>query len=251
MEAIILAGGFGTRLRSVVSDVPKPMAPVGGRPFLELLLDHLADSHFSHIILSTGYMHEKIEAHFGNSYRGMDISYAVENEPLGTGGGMRNALTQCREDDIIVLNGDTLFPISFDDLNSFYHSHQTRLAVVLREVPDTARYGSVSTDGNGQIVSFTEKNDAGGTGTINGGIYMLHRSLLEEHPLGETFSFEKEVLQKQYTTEPFYAYPSSAYFIDIGIPEDYRCIIERKTENGKLRTEKSYLLSLNSPLTSL
>lgn len=221
MEAIILAGGFGTRLRSVVSDVPKPMAPIGERPFLELLLDHLEKYRFDHVVLSTGYMHEKIQAHFGNRYRSIDISYAVENEPLGTGGGMRNALTQCKEDDIVVLNGDTLFKVDYDSLESFYRSHPTRLAVVLRQVDDTSRYGSVSTDCCDRISRFTEKNAAGGFGNINGGIYMLNRSLLEEYPLGQNFSFEKELLQQRFDKEPFYAFPSSAYFIDIGIPEDY------------------------------
>ena len=105
MEAIILAGGFGTRLRSVVSDVPKPMAPVkGGRPFLELLLDELALYNFTHIVLSTGYMHETIENHFGSHYKDIQISYAVENEPLGTGGGMRNAIEKCHEKEVVVLN---------------------------------------------------------------------------------------------------------------------------------------------------
>ena len=222
MEAIILAGGFGTRLRSVVSDVPKPMAPIGGRPFLEILLDHLIASHFDHVVLSTGYMHEKIEAHFGNAYKGLPLSYAVENEPLGTGGGMRNALAQCNENDIVVINGDTLFRIDYDDFARFYKTHPTRLAVVLRQVPDTTRYGSVSTDCCDRIAHFTEKSAAGGLGTINGGIYMLNRSLLEQFPLGQPFSFEKDILQKQYADEPFFAYVSSAYFIDIGIPEDYR-----------------------------
>lgn len=222
MEAIILAGGFGTRLRSVVSDVPKPMAPVkGGRPFLELLLNELALYNFTHIVLSTGYMHETIENHFGSHYKDIQISYAVENEPLGTGGGMRNAIEKCHEKEVVVLNGDTLFRINYDDLINFYHSHPTRLAVVLRMVEDTARYGSVTTDCCDRICRFTEKNSAGGAGTINGGIYMLDRSLLEEHPLGESFSFEKEILQKQFSKEDFYAYASGAFFIDIGIPEDY------------------------------
>lgn len=225
MEAIILAGGFGTRLRSVVSDVPKPMAPIAGRPFLELLLDHLTPYGFNHIVLSTGYMHEKIEAHFGNSYHGVDISYAIEDTPLGTGGGMRNAIRYCNDDDVVVVNGDTLFKIDYDDLARFFHSRPTRLAVVLRQVPDTSRYGSVTTDCCDRISRFTEKAAAHGTGTINGGIYMLHRSLLEEQPLGQPFSFEKDILQKRYTDEAFFAYTSGAYFIDIGIPEDYQKLI--------------------------
>ena len=226
MEAIILAGGFGTRLRSVVSDVPKPMAPVGGRPFLELLLDHLLPYGFDHIVLSTGYMHEKIESHFGSEYRGVKISYAVENEPLGTGGGMRNAVERCDGDEIVVLNGDTLFKIDYDDLARFFHSRPTRLAVVLRQVADTSRYGSVTTDCCDRISRFTEKAAAHGPGTINGGIYMLHRSLLEERPLGQAFSFEKEILQSRYADEAFFAYTSGAYFIDIGIPEDYIKLVD-------------------------
>ena len=222
VEAIVLAGGFGTRLRSVVSDVPKPMAPINGRPFLELLLDYLASFGFDHVVLSTGYMHEKIESHFGDRYHDIRLSHAVETDPLGTGGGMRNALSLCQEDDIVVLNGDTLFRIDYNGLSAFYHSHPTRLAVVLRQVQDTARYGSVSTDCCDRIARFTEKAAAGGFGTINGGIYMLNRSLLEEYPLGLNFSFEKEILQKRYLQEPFFAYVSGAYFIDIGIPDDYQ-----------------------------
>lgn len=225
MEAIILAGGFGTRLRSVVSDVPKPMAPINGRPFLELLLDYMKGYGFDHIVLSTGYMHEKIESHFGNSYRGIRLSYAVEENPLGTGGGMRNALEHCSEDEVIVLNGDTLFHIDYNELRTFFHSHPTRLAVVLRQVADTSRYGSVSVDCCDRIDRFTEKSDAGGFGSINGGIYMMNRSLLEELPLGTPFSFEKDILQKVYTSEAFFAYISSGYFIDIGIPEDYQKLI--------------------------
>ncbi|MBP5190790.1 MAG: nucleotidyltransferase family protein [Bacteroidales bacterium] len=226
MEAIILAGGFGTRLRSVVSDVPKPMAPINGRPFLELLLDHIIGYGFDHIVLSTGYLHEKIEAHFGTEYKSVPLSYAVESEPLGTGGGMRNALKYCKEEDIIVLNGDTLFKIDYNNLRRFYHSHPTRLAVVLRQVSNTARYGSVCTDCCDRIARFTEKTASGGLGTINGGIYMLNRSLLEEQPADTAFSFEEEIMQKRYKDEPFYAYISSAYFIDIGIPEDYQKLNE-------------------------
>ena len=222
MEAIILAGGFGTRLRSVVSDLPKPMAPVaGGRPFLEVVMDRLQCQGFNHIVLSTGYKHEAIESHFGDRYKDIELSYARETTPLGTGGGMRNSLQYCREDDIVVLNGDTLFSIDYQELFQFYHSHRTRLAVVLRNVDDVSRYGSVTIGDDGLIVGFTEKDASSAGGTINGGIYMMHRSLLEEMPPETPFSFEKEILQTKYKTEKFYAYPSDAFFIDIGIPEDY------------------------------
>lgn len=221
MEAIILAGGFGTRLRSVVSDVPKPMAPVGGRPFLEILMDYLIGFGFDHIILSTGYLHEIIESHFGSQYKDIPISYAVEHEPLGTGGGIRNAISHCKENNVVVLNGDTLFQIDYNILRQFYNSHSTRLAVVLRKVDDTSRYGSVSIDTNGRISRFAEKTDSHGAGTINGGIYMLDRSLIEEQPSDQAFSFEKDIMQKLYFNEAFYAYTSESYFLDIGIPDDY------------------------------
>jgi len=221
MECIILAGGFGTRLRSVVSDVPKPMAPVGGRPFLELLMDHLLGYDFDHIVLSTGYMHEKIEQHFGNSYRNIPLSYAIEDNPLGTGGGIRNALEKCNDKNVVIVNGDTLFRIDYDDLQRFHSCHPTRLSVVLRMVEDTSRYGLVSTDCADRITRFAEKEASHGPGAINGGIYMIDRSLLESFPLGTAFSFEKDVMQKLYLDEPFFAYTSGAYFIDMGIPEDY------------------------------
>lgn len=230
MEAVILAGGFGHRLRSVVNNVPKPMAPIAGRPFLELLLDRLVDARFSHAVLSTGYMHETIEDHFGISYRGMPLSYAVEETPLGTGGGLRNAFTRLQGNEAVVLNGDTLFEVDFDSLDTFFHNRKTRLAMILRRVDDISRYGAVVTGDDGQIVRFIEKQElpkGPRAGTINGGVLMVERSLVEEKPLGEPFSFEKEILQTKFQEEPFYAYPSDAYFIDIGIPEDYQTLRER------------------------
>ena len=221
MEAIILAGGFGTRLRDVVSDLPKPMAPVKGRPFLEYILDMLQGFCYDHIVLSTGYMHEKREQHFGNAYNGMSIDYAREVTPLGTGGGIRNALQQCSDDVVTVLNGDTLFRVDFRALRLFFDTHSTQLAVVLRHVSDTSRYGSVLTDADSRITAFTEKGGPGGPGLINGGIYMMHKQLLDAYAPKQPFSFEKEVLQSLYPTLPFYAYASNAYFIDIGIPDDY------------------------------
>lgn len=215
-------------MRSAVSDLPKPMAPIGERPFLELLLDHLLKYDFDHIVLSTGYMHEKIESHFGSSYRGVPLAYAVEETPLGTGGGILNAFSQCESDDVVVLNGDTLFETNFDDLDRFYHSHDTQLAVVLRQVEDTSRYGSVVTDCCDRICQFTEKAASHGGGKINGGIYMMNRSIFDGYRVGDNFSFEKEIMQKRYTSDAYYAYVSGAYFIDIGIPEDYYRLIRTR-----------------------
>lgn len=220
-EAIILAGGFGTRLQSVVSDVPKPMAPVAGRPFLTYLLDRLQKQGYTHVVLATGYLHEKVEEFFGHEYRGISIDYARELSPLGTGGAMVNALQYCHEDAVTVINGDTLFDIDHERLCRFAEEKDTSLAIVLRQVPDAGRYGSVEIDANGCITTFKEKNAEAGGGLINGGIYRIQRSLLDGFTLGEKFSFEQELMQQRYRDERYYAYADGAYFLDIGIPEDY------------------------------
>lgn len=222
-EAVILAGGFGTRLRSVVSDVPKPLAPVAGRPFLAYVLDALVRQGYGHAVLATGYMHEKVEECFGNAYRGMKISYARELTPLGTGGAIVNALQHCTADSVTVLNGDTLFLADLGQLEHYADSKGTQLAIVLRAVPDAGRYGAVETAADGRITAFREKDPSAGAGNINGGIYRLQRRLLDGYAVGQQFSFEKEVMQQRYATEAFYAYADGAYFIDIGVPEDYQC----------------------------
>lgn len=220
-EAIVLAGGRGTRLQSVVSDVPKPMAPIHRRPFLTYLFDMLIGYGYEHVVLSTGYMHEVIESYFGSRYRSIDIDYAQEMSPLGTGGGLLNAMDHCRSEEVTVLNGDTLFRIDFDALYRFHQQHKTLLTIVLRKVEDTSRYGSVVTNAEGRISSFVEKGDAQGTGFINGGIYLLNSSIFEGRKVGDVFSFERDIMQVDYPHKPFYAIESDGYFIDIGIPEDY------------------------------
>ncbi len=217
-----MAGGFGTRLRSVVSDVPKPLAPVAGRPFLAYVLDALVRQGYGHAVLATGYMHEKVEACFGNEYLGMKIDYARELAPLGTGGAIVNALQHCSADCVTVLNGDTLFLADLTQLERYADSKGTTLAIVLRAVPDAGRYGAVETAANGRITAFREKDPSAGAGNINGGIYRLQQSLLDGYAVGQQFSFEKEVMQQRYAEEAFYAYADGAYFIDIGVPEDYR-----------------------------
>ena len=220
-EAIILAGGFGTRLRSVVSDVPKPMAPVAGRPFLCHLLDSLKKEGYGHVVLATGYLHEKVEDYFGSEYNGLKIDYAVELEPLGTGGAIVNGLQHCESAKVTVLNGDTLFLFDHQSLISACDEKEAPLTIALRKVENSGRYGSVETDQEGRIIAFKEKDDKGLPGYINGGIYRLDRHLLDRFSVGQQFSFEKEVLQKEYQRLPFYGVCFQGYFIDIGIPEDY------------------------------
>ena len=221
-EAILLAGGFGTRLKHIVNDLPKPMAPINGIPFLSYLMKKMSHAGIQHIVLSTGFLHEKIESFYKNSFEGMKISYARETEPLGTGGAIMFSLKKTTTDNVLILNGDTLFDIDFAYFNAFYQSKKTMLAVALRKLNDVSRYGSVSIDNTGKIIAFAEKNLSTGEGLINGGIYLLNKNELKNIHLPKTFSFEKEILEKLYKENDFYGMPFDDYFIDIGIPEDYK-----------------------------
>jgi D-glycero-alpha-D-manno-heptose 1-phosphate guanylyltransferase len=218
MEAIALAGGFGTRLREVVPDWPKPMAPIGGRPFLEILLGSLARKGFSRVIVSVGFMAEKIIAHFGKRFAGMEIVYASEDLPLGTGGAVRLAANQCREDHVFVFNGDTFLDLEVDPLERHWQFHR-RPVIVGREVPDTARYGKLIVN-DGRVTGFTEKG-VGGPGLINAGCYVFNRGQLDAFPLNALFSLETDYLAKVVSEICFDVFVTAGQFIDIGVPEDF------------------------------
>jgi D-glycero-alpha-D-manno-heptose 1-phosphate guanylyltransferase len=229
-EAIILAGGFGTRLKHIISDVPKPMAPILGEPFLSFLFGRLKEAGIEHIVLSTGYLHEKIEGFYGNEFEGIRLSYSQETDPLGTGGAMLFGMEKTSAGQVLVLNGDTLFDIDFDALYRFHEATNADLSVALRRVEDVARYGSVQINEQGRIVAFTEKNQLSGEGLINGGIYLIDKKWFQDLGLPAKFSFEKEVLESVYEKAEFYGLDFQSYFIDIGVPEDYaRAQIEFKT----------------------
>jgi len=219
MEAILLAGGRGTRLRSVVPDLPKPMATVAGRPFLSYLLDFIIDHGISRICFSTGYKAEAIEDYFGASLRGVAIVYAHEESPLGTGGAIRAALPFTSAPDVFVLNGDTFAQV---DLKAMFDQHKSRgdrLTIALTQVPDCARYGAVSFR-DGHVERFSEKG-LSGAGYINAGVYLLRRDLFERFDLPDVFSFEQQVLMDHLGDLRPGVFLSSGYFLDIGIPEDY------------------------------
>ncbi len=220
-EAVILAGGFGTRLSHVLGNVPKPMAPVYGKPFLSYLIDRLADAGIKRVVLATGHKHESIQSWFGEQYRGVQIVYSREYTPLLTGGAIRQAATKLVSDTFVVLNGDTLFDIDLRKLYDFHTSRNGKLTVALREVEDTSRYGSVICR-DGQITAFQEKAESQGKGYINGGIYAINRTWLMQQDLPAAFSFEKELMQPIAGEEGFLGLSFSNYFIDIGVPEDYR-----------------------------
>lgn len=218
MEAIVLAGGFGTRLRHIVPDVPKPMAPVDGRPFLEILLSLLARKGFARIVLSLGYMAEKISTHFGDRYRGVEILYEVEDQPLGTGGAIRAALGHCQADHVYVFNGDTYLDLEVEALEVRWMERRDPLMVV-REVPDAARYGRVELL-HGRVAAFREKGEVG-PGMINAGCYVLPRSLLDAYAIGRNFSLETEFFATNLQTTWIEGFVTRGLFIDIGVPEDY------------------------------
>jgi D-glycero-alpha-D-manno-heptose 1-phosphate guanylyltransferase len=218
MQAIVLAGGFGTRLRQVVSDVPKPMAPVAGRPFLEILLRSLADKGFERVILSVGFMAETISQYFGDQFKGMVLDYAVEDQPLGTGGGVRLAIAKVTSDHVFVFNGDTFLDLEVDHLEQEWLSNG-RPMIVGRVVPDTARYGRLLAERR-LATGFTEKGMSG-PGLINAGCYVMRKGQLDSFSLGQAFSLETEFLIPAVARGEFDVFKTHGLFIDIGVPEDY------------------------------
>lgn len=230
MEAIILAGGFGTRLSKVVSDVPKPMAPINERPFLEYLLDDLNDKGITRIILAVGYKKEIIKNHFQERYKDIEIIYSDEDTPLGTGGAIKKALTMSKIEDIFIVNGDTFFDVDLKEMYKFHKENNSNLTLAIKEMERFDRYGSLVLEGN-KIIKFEEKKYIE-KGYINGGIYLLKRTILDDKK-EEKFSFEKDILENKELKVEKYGYKSEGYFIDIGIPEDYYKFIKNIIKENK------------------
>lgn len=223
-EAIILAGGLGTRLKSVVRDIPKPMADVCGRPFLSYLVKYLSGQGVKRVILSAGYRHEVIKGYFGTEYMGVKVDYAVEDKPLGTGGAVREAIKKASEENILVLNGDSFLDLDIRKFCGFHTERGAKLTIAVKPMRGCGRYGTVDVEKD-MVVGFKEKA-AGEAGCINAGVYVLRRdnsALLSRY--GGNFSFETDFLKHNH--ENTYAFICDGYFIDIGIPEDY---IKAQTE---------------------
>jgi len=220
MEAIILAGGFGTRLKSVVSDVPKPMAPIQDKPFLAYLLTFLAKHGISRFVLSVGYMHEKIVDYFGDFYQNIPITYIIEKEALGTGGAIKRALANTKNDTSLVYNGDTFFKLSPKHLFHFHQESKADVSVALKKIDRPNRYGTIKMQDN-KVVNFYEKITDLKDGLINCGIYCINKNVFHSTALKNKFSFEKDFLEKQLNKKNICGLKHQEYFIDIGIPEDY------------------------------
>lgn len=238
MEAILLCGGLGTRLRSVVSDRPKPMADIAGKPFLHYLVKMLSESGVKHLIFALGYMGEQIEAYFqsGEEY-GLSISYSYEDSPLGTGGAIRNALSKVSGENVLVLNADTYFHTDYESLLREQLKNKAAMTIASRKIEDISRYGAILKDESGRILRWNEKMssdqaEAPRLGEINGGIYVMQKSLIKKIPEGKQ-SLENDCIPV-WLEDGLYlqAVPSDGYFMDIGIPEDYAQFKE-DVESGK------------------
>lgn len=220
MEAIILAGGFGTRLRSVVADRPKALAPINGRPFLEYQLDRLIGQGIGAFVFSVGYRAGMIEEHFGASYRGVPIRYAHEAEPLGTGGGIANALPLTTGDHVYVVNGDSLFLTPLPPQLALHLRTGALITLALRPMENFARYGRVETNDDSRITAFREKEPVA-AGNINGGVYLLRRDAFRRAGLSGKFSLENDLFAARAADLPLYAVVHDGYFLDIGVPADF------------------------------
>ncbi len=231
-DAIVLSGGFGKRLKSKIKDIPKPMAEVGGKPFLQIVLDHLLKNGLENIILSVSYKKEVIKDYFGNRYKKLNIIYAEETMPLGTGGAVRNSIDFTRCNDVFILNGDTFFDISLKQLFDFHLKKKADLSIALKKTVSgkTDRYGSVLLDSEKRIISFKEKTKDDFS-YINGGIYLMNINKFKKIKFPEKFSFEKDFLEQYLFEYKFYGKIFDSYFIDIGVPEDY------ETANKELNKE--------------
>jgi len=219
-EAIILAGGLGTRLQSVVADVPKCMAPINGVPFIKFIIDDLQKQGITHFIFSLGYKSQSIINFVEEKYPHLEKSYAIEQEPLGTGGAIKAACTKVKGAQVFILNGDTLFVVNLLELADIHTKQHQSCTLALKPMTNFSRYGAVETDTNEAVTAFHEKKICA-KGLINGGVYALDVQQFLQEPLPEIFSFEKAYLEANIGNHKIYGVAFDSYFIDIGIPEDY------------------------------
>lgn len=218
--ALILVGGLGTRLRSVVSDRPKVLAEINGRPFLSYLLDQVAEAGLRHVILCTGYRADQVQGLLGDRWQGLTLTYSQETAPLGTGGALRLALPQMRSDTILALNGDSYCEADLTAFWDFHRQKQASATLLLTQASDTQRFGRVQIDHRDRIVNFEEKGNTTGPGLINAGLYLVSQAYLATIPADQPVSLEKEIFP-QWIDQGLYGYQARGKFIDIGTPETY------------------------------
>ena len=218
-EAIILCGGKGTRLKEVVNDVPKPLAPIDGIPFLSILMKYLKAQGIERVILATGYMHEKIENLYGNCYEGMEIVYSIEHNPLGTGGAIANALRKIKSENVLVLNGDSVIKFQLNEIKKQFGEIKFHSLLILKPMERVERYGAVRMF-ESRVTAFEEKSFKEQC-LINTGVYILNKEIFSDKAENEVFSFEKDFLEKEVEKGSLFGMECKGFFIDIGVPEDY------------------------------
>jgi NDP-sugar pyrophosphorylase family protein len=221
ISAVILVGGKGTRLRSIVSDRPKILAEVCGRPFITFLFDKLISSGFTEVILCTGYMAKNVQDQLGNQYNSLKLNYSVEESPLGTGGALKNAEQNVLTDFVLVMNGDSYVDVDLSSFIKWYLLSDKQTAIVLAAVQDVSRFGKAIVDENNQIIAFHEKGDDLAPGYINAGIYLIPSIQIKKIPSNIVFSLEKEWFPSLVSEKNLIAYITDGAFIDIGTPETY------------------------------
>ncbi|MBI3717911.1 MAG: HAD-IIIA family hydrolase [Sphingobacteriales bacterium] len=239
-EAIILAGGLGTRLRSVVSDLPKCMAPVAGKPFLHYVIEQLTKQGIDKFIFAIGYKSKAIEEWLKKEFSTLHYQLSIEEEPLGTGGAIKQACEKATEKNVLIVNGDTLFNINAEELSTAHTANNADCTLALKPMKNFDRYGVVELNENNNISSFKEKQFYE-SGLINGGVYVLNVESFLKETLPIKFSFEKDYLETYFSKRKFYGVIQSQYFIDIGIPEDYE----------KSQTELPHIMSFPKPLPAI
>lgn len=239
-EAIILAGGLGTRLRSVVSDLPKCMAPVAGKPFLHYVIEQLTKQGIRKFIFALGYKSESVEVWLKKEFPTLHYQLSIEAAPLGTGGAIKQACEIATEKNVLIVNGDTLFNVTVEEISSAHITINADCTLALKPMKNFDRYGVVELNENNSISSFKEKQFYE-SGLINGGVYVLNVESFLKESLPVKFSFEKDYLETYFTKRNFIGVTQHQYFIDIGIPEDYE----------KAQTELPHIMSFPKPLPAI
>ena len=237
ITVVILAGGLGTRLRSVLSDRPKILAQVMGRPFLTYLLDQISSAGASKVILCTGYMGDMVQEVYGDVYKSLHMFYSQENEPFGTGGALRLALPLIESDHAMVMNGDSYIRTDLNSYVDWFFQIDRKASLLLVKVPDTSRYGMVKMEKDNRVSVFEEKEKAKGAGWINAGVYLLKTSLLKSISAGKTFSLERDFFPSLLGNGLF-GYQCKGRFIDIGTPESY-ATAEKFFDESKIKVVKN------------
>lgn len=225
VTAVVLAGGLGTRLSTVVNDRPKVLAEIGGKPFLAYLLDFLSTSGIHSVVLCTGFLGEQVRTRFGERYGNLNLNYSQESSPLGTAGALRLALPMVKSESVLIMNGDSFCDANLKTFWEWHSRHDAGASILLVEMSDTRRFGRVVASADGLVLRFDEKDEKGLAGFINAGIYLIKRRLLLEIPEDGSVSMERDIIPG-WVGHRLFGYRCKARFIDIGTPESYASAAE-------------------------